>query len=374
MTLRFDLGFLGGGQLARMSIQAATKLGLKCLSLDPGTETPSSRVAPALVGSLGDPQRIAEVFGVCERVTLENEFVPAEAIRQAIAAKGFPPERLIPSVDSLATIQDRLAQKLALFAAGVPAPRAVALEGDAARAVGEIGFPMVLKTRFGGYDGKGTRYAMDGSQLESLRPEWSQGNWLAEEFVNFEREVAAIVYLRGAERGAFPTMETVQIGHVCDHVFPSVADASDVAIAAARAMGSDGLFGVEMFETRDGEFLVNEIAPRPHNSGHYSLDWGGVSQFEQHVRLVAGLPLLSPSGRAVCMANLLGQEGAGDYREGVRAAEQDSGVRVHWYEKSESRPGRKMGHLNAFEEPIVRRALDARIRFYEAWTGSRNGQ
>ncbi len=361
---RFDIGFLGGGQLARMSIQAAQRMGLSCLSLDPGLDTPASQIAPAIVGALHDPAKIAELANQCDHVTLENEFIPADAIREA----GFDLGKLLPGVDSLATIQDKLRQREAMAQAGVPSPAAVELV-EPESAIQAIGFPMVIKARFGGYDGKGTRYARNLAELEEFRNLWEPGGWLAEKFVPFRRELAAMVFIDKHNRGAFPTMETIQTNHVCDLVFPSGVDAAELAIAAVEAVGGQGLFGVEMFELESGEILINELAPRPHNTGHYTLDWGGVSQFEQHVRLCMGLPLGSPEGRATCMANLLGQAGAGDFRFGLAAALEDPGVHGHWFGKAESKPGRKMGHLNVTGgENLVERARLARDRFYSAWT------
>ncbi len=363
----FDIGFLGGGQLARMSIHAAQRMGLRCLSLDPGADTPASQVAPAIVGTLDDPEKCAEVLRRCERVTLENEFIPAATIREALMRAGREASALTPSADALATIQDKLLQRQAYVAAGVPSPKAVELAPDPAQAVAEIGFPMVLKARFGGYDGKGTRYARNRDELEAHRILWAGGGWLAEEYVPFRRELAAMVFLSPHGDGAFPTMETIQEDHVCDLVFPAGVEARDIALAAVRAVQGVGLFGVEMFEIEDGSLQVNEIAPRPHNSGHCTLDWGGISQFEAHVRLVMGWPVPKPEGAPTCMANLLGQPGAGDHRRGIEAALEDPGVRVHWYGKAEPRAGRKMGHLNVVGDDCVARALAARDRFYRAW-------
>lgn len=360
---RFDLGFLGGGQLARMSIQAAQRMGLRCISLDPAEVTPASQIAPAIVGALDDPAAIRSIADVCDRLTLENEFIPASALRVGISDTS----RLIPGIEALAAVQDKLLQREAYHLAGVPSPCAVPLEKDPSRAIDEIGFPMVLKARFGGYDGKGTRYARHAGDLESHRELWHEGGWLAEEFVPFRRELAVMVYLSPFGDGAFPTMETVQTNHVCDLVYPSGIDASAVALSAAHAMGGFGLFGVELFEREDGQILVNEIAPRPHNTGHYTLDWGGISQFEQHVRVAMELPPLTPRGHETCMANLLGQEDTGDWRNGLRAAMEDPDVRVHWYGKAESRSGRKMGHLNTTGTDAVERAVAARERFYRAW-------
>lgn len=371
--MKFDIGFLGGGQLARMSIQAAQRMGLSCISLDPTANSPAAQVAPAVVGALDDPGRIAEIFGQCDRVTLENEFIPAEAIRKAFIVAGVAPGKMMPSVETLATIQDKLLQRHALTQVGVPSPKAVAITAGGEEAIAGIGFPMVLKARFGGYDGKGTRYARTLEEFEGHRDLWSAGGWLAEEFIDFQRELAVMVYISEWGAGCFPTMETVQRKHICDLVYPAHADASAVALAAVEAVGGQGLFGVELFETKDGDILVNEIAPRPHNTGHYTLDWGDVSQFEQHVRLVMGFPLETPSGyRPVCMANLVADtSGEFDLAAGLNAALGENGVHVHWYGKAEMRPGRKMGHINAVHTDsrgAIDRAVSARERFWSALT------
>ena len=363
----FDIGVLGGGQLARMSIQAAQRMGLKCVSLDPEGITPASQIAPAIVGALVDPNAIGEIARTAERLTLENEFIPASALECGLSLADRKPSDVIPSLQTLSTVQDKLHQRSAYCKANVPCPKAIPLEGDLDVVEREIGYPMVLKARFGGYDGKGTRYAKNRDELESHRSLWEKGGWLAEEFVDFRRELSVMVFLSPHGDGAFPTMETVQTNHVCDLVFPCDVDASEIAIQAAMAVGEIGIFGIELFETKDGQFLVNEIAPRPHNTGHYTLDWGGVSQFEQHVRIVMGLPPVEPKGGPVCTANLLGQPGANDFRNGIRAALEEPGVRIHWYRKAESRPGRKMGHLNVHGEDAKDRAVQARERFYRAW-------
>jgi 5-(carboxyamino)imidazole ribonucleotide synthase len=358
MLAKYDLGFLGGGQLARMSIQAAQRMGLSCLSLDPGSDTPASQVANSIEGQLDDPAKIAEVLSRCERVTLENEFIPADAIRHALASSGRKEEVLIPGVETLAVIQDKLLQRQALAAAGVPSPRAVSIEGHGEQAIDEIGFPMVLKARFGGYDGKGTRYAKIREEFDRHSGLWSAGGWLAEEFVPFRRELAVMVATDGRQYAELETVETIQRNHVCDLTYPArlgefgTADTMGVPSAAIRAVGGIGLFGVEMFELQSGAILVNEIAPRPHNTGHYTLDWGEQSQFDFHVRLVLGLDFgLNPNGQMVAMANLLGREGFDTHQAGIRRLlAKYPQIRPHWYGKRESKPGRKMGHLNIVVE------------------------
>lgn len=375
--MAYDIGFLGGGQLARMSIQAAQRLGLTCLSLDPAADSPAAQVSDSMVGALDDPERIAEVFRSCSKVTLENEFIAATAVREGLELAEAGESVLLPGLDSLASIQDKLRQKQALALAGVPSPRAWEIGGDVPTPTphashpdeGEDCEPVVLKARFGGYDGKGTRYAQNAEEMEEYRYLWGPGGWMAEEMVEFRRELAVMVFRSPNQTGCFPTMETVQTNHVCDLVFPSGVNASEIAVAAVEAVGGYGLFGVELFELQDGSFQVNEIAPRPHNSGHYTLDWGGVSQFEQHVRLVMGWPLDQPRGLDVCLANLLGQHGAGDHRAGTASAVSEPSIHVHWYGKVESRPGRKMGHINAVGGDCLKRAKGARDRFYGAWVG-----
>ena len=358
-----------------MSIQAAQRMGLKCLSIDPGSLTPASQVADALVGNLSSPDDLKQIFERCDRVTLENEFIPADAIRQALEITGRDEDVLIPGVDTLEIIQDKLKQRDHYLTAGAPSPRAVPIEGDGSGAVAAIGFPMVLKARFGGYDGKGTRYARTHQEFDSFKELWSGGGWMAEEFVPFKRELAAMVVRTEDGESCFPTVETIQVNHVCDLTAPCDFDASEAAIAAVRAVHGIGLFGVELFETNDGQILINEIAPRPHNTGHYTLDWGGPSQFEAHVRVVMGYPIppLTSESFAV-MANLLGREGVCDFRKGVEAALQAPGAFVHWYGKAEAKPGRKMGHLNVARpigssiDEAKSTAIRAREAFFDGWS------
>lgn len=366
--MKADIGFLGGGQLARMSTQAAQRMGLRCISLDPGDDTPAGQLAPSIKGSLSDPTAIADLLKNCNRATLENEFIPAKALTEGMDLAGFDPEHLTPGVETLGLIQDKYLQDESYERSGVPSPRACLLDGQPS-----LPFPLVLKSRFGGYDGKGTRYARSQEEFDALREVWSQPHaldptqpgWLAEEFVPFRRELAVMVYRNKTTTGAYPTMETVQTNSVCDLVFPSDTDATEIAIAAVEAVRGFGLFGVELFEREDGAILVNEIAPRPHNTGHYTLDWGGVSQFEMHVRLTMGLPIPSDvNGDPVCMANLLAPfEGEFDLPGALQRALSVPGAHVHWYGKS-LRNGRKVGHINVREGDIVELAREARTRFW----------
>lgn len=369
-----DLGFLGGGQLARMSIQAAQRMGLTCLSLDPGTNTPASQIAESLTGRLDDVSAIAELAENSLFLALENEFIPATAIAGGLAQAGVPEERLALPLSALTLIQDKLAQRKAFMATGVPSPRALALnEWLLDRTL--MPLPVVLKARFGGYDGKGTRLGRNevelGVHLQGIdHPE----EWLVEEFVDFVRELAVMVFITPDQVGTYPTVETRQVENICDLVLPCPVDGSDVAIRACQAVGAEGLVGVELFETRSGAILVNELAPRPHNTGHYTLDWGGTSQFEQHVRISCQLPVdPTPRGVPTVMANLVtpaklqGAVEPSRLRAALRAAYQGAGVHVHWYGKTELRPGRKVGHINSTEGESS--ALEARERFWAVMEG-----
>lgn len=376
---RFDIGFLGGGQLARMSIQAAQRMGLTCLSLDPAPNSPAAGVAKAVVGSLSNPSDIAEIARACRFITLENEFIPATAIREGLAMADRDEAVITPRIDALATIQDKLHQREALAQAGVPGPKALAITEAGLESVAMIGFPMVLKARFGGYDGKGTRVVKTPEEFQEAADLWRSGGWMAEEFVPFAREVSQMVAV--CEEGScfFPFMETIQLDNVCEITFPAEIRThhsiiSSIAQDAIRAIGGKGLFGVECFELEDGTLTVNEIAPRPHNTGHYSLNWDALSQFDAHIRAVMGWKLpAAVSGSNSAMVNLLGQiNGVEKFASGAATV---AGIcpeaTVHWYGKASSKVGRKMGHLNwpipsgASASEVVAHMRWLRDSFYE---------
>ncbi|MCX7800764.1 MAG: ATP-grasp domain-containing protein [Fimbriimonadales bacterium] len=345
-----DLGILGEGPMARYVALAAEELGA------------TVRQAPAR--GLADA---VDLLGSCGRVVLTGK-LPASTLRQACEALDLPPSRVLPHPESLETIEDKLLQKSVLLREGVATVRAVPLEKDGQRAVEEIGFPMTVKARMGSMGGvKSVRFARNPSELQALRPLWQGGGWLAEPFVPYMRELAVVVYVSPHGVGCFPTMETFQTQHVCDLVFPGRANAAHVALQAVRSMASEGVFAVTLFEMDGGELLVDKIVPRPHGSGLHTLDWGGVSQFEQIVRVALGLTPALPEGAPVCTASLYRREEPGDLRRALRAAMQDPTVRVHWY--GNDAPGGRVGHIGTAGGPdLIERAVSARERFNLAWS------
>lgn len=370
----YQIGILGGGQLARMSMMAAQRMGIRSVSLDSDSKSPAAQVGPFVVGSINDPVAISELMKRCEFITFENEFILGAALREACQLASFDPSKVIPGIETLETIQDKLLQRQAYANHGAPTPKAVAIQD-----IDLIGYQCVLKARYGGYDGKGTLFVHSQEEFEKIKSEKDLSNWLVEEKVPFKRELAVMVATSMNGYVAFPAMVTEQKNYVCDLVYPcqdrEIAEkAKLVAIQAVEAVRGQGLFGVELFETTDGQVLINEIAPRPHNSGHYTLDWGGTTQFEAHLLSVLGWLSQIQPGTSTCMANLLGVSGAKSYEFGLKKMiEEFPEAKMHWYGKAEAKPGRKMGHLNVSAtqnqsvETLVETAVKAREVFESGW-------
>ncbi|MBL8965517.1 MAG: 5-(carboxyamino)imidazole ribonucleotide synthase [Spirochaetaceae bacterium] len=389
------IGIIGGGQLGRMAIEEAGKYGARVAVLTPEEGSPGAELAAeARVGSLADFDAMVDFGRRFEAVSYEIEHVNVAALREL--------ERLgvavLPGAAVLELIQDKGAQKelwaaaglpqaawaeVPGLAAGAPAPGPAELAAAAAR-VG--GFPAIQKSRRGGYDGKGVRL------LASAEAEALPGPSFLEERIDFAKELAVVV-ARGPDgaMAAYPCVEMVfdERANLCDSVLaPAQASeavrerARELALACVEALdrasraegrpgaGAVGVFGVEMFLTRDGRVLVNEVAPRPHNSGHFTIEASASSQFDQYLRILLGLPLGSAELlRPAMMINLVGEPGASGEPEyaGLEAALAVPGVAVHLYGKREVRPFRKMGHLTAVgataEEAMARaRAARAAVR------------
>ena len=345
------MGIIGGGQLARMMVPPAQRLGIEVWVLENSDTSPAGLVgAHHLKGDWRDPKTCADFARGMDVVTLDHEFAPLQALMAAEAES-----LLLPSVSTMACIADKLEQKRHLQEAGIPTVKSRGFSSaDELRAVAEeYGFPLMVKTRAGGYDGKGNFTLKSAEQIPKVFEEL-KGDLYAEKFLRFERELAVMVArTREGEVTVYPVVETVQENHICVSVhFPAalsgetVHKAEHVAHRAAQAVKSVGVLGVEMFLRSDGEVLVNELAPRPHNSGHYTLDCCLTSQFENHVRAVCGLPLGSVQSTVEggVMVNLLGDGHGSGRPHGLEKVLENPRARMHLYGKT-AKPGRKLGHL-----------------------------
>ncbi len=344
------IGILGGGQLGRMTALAAAQLGYRCHIYCPEADCPAAQVTSlSTTAAYDDEAALAAFAAQVDLVTFEFENVPFQAA-QTLA----PLVPLRPGAEVLRICQNRVREKDFCRSANVPTADYVALSGpqDLAAAVKRIGGPAVLKTAEMGYDGKGQVSVRPDSDLEEawqVMASHGDGPAILEAFVDFRMEISVIVArgLDGTCR-AFPAVENQHKNHILDQtIAPARVDdaiahrAEAVARHLAQEIDLLGLLAVEMFVTSEDEVLVNELAPRPHNSGHWTLDACSTSQFEQFVRAVTGLPLgeVEPLGPAV-MKNLIGDE-VGRWPELLA----EPGARLHLYGKAESRPGRKMGHV-----------------------------
>jgi 5-(carboxyamino)imidazole ribonucleotide synthase len=349
------VGVVGGGQLARMTYQASIALGVHVAVLADSAGDSAALVAhDVTVGDYRDLEVLREFARRCDVVTFDHEHVPTEHLL-ALEADGV---QVHPRPSALVHAQDKLAMRARLTEAGIPCPRWAEV-GDLAAVedfAAEVGWPLVLKAARGGYDGKGVRLVPDpaaaAEALTDLRA--GGGRVLAEEAVDFSRELAVLVARSPhGQAVAYPCVETVQVDGVCREVLapaPGLSEdhalrAQDVALSIAAALDVTGLLAVELFAAKD-DILVNELAMRPHNSGHWTIDGAVTSQFEQHLRAVLDLPLGAPTARAphTVMANVLGGDVDGVYRAYLHCMARDPGLRVHMYGK-DVRPGRKIGHV-----------------------------
>lgn len=360
------LGVFGGGQLGRMFAHAAQRLGYRVHVFSSHRGSPAGQVAEhEHVGLLTDLRSVASFAYSVDAATLEFENLPAEAI--AVAERHTP---VRPGSRVLGTTQHRLREKTFLREAGVPvgAFAPVSSLAELHIAAEAVGLPAVLKTSQMGYDGKGQRVLRTPADLAPAWAALGPGECLLEAFVEFTREVSMLV-ARGVdgETALYGPIENEHANHILDvSVYPApgttpavAAEAARIATAVAEGLGREdggavGLLCVEMFQRADGSLLVNEIAPRPHNSGHLTIEGCRTSQFEQQARAVAGLPLGSPEVvRPSAMANLLGDvwyDASGAPREPNWGAALAAGASLHLYGKESPRPGRKMGHLTVLAD------------------------
>jgi 5-(carboxyamino)imidazole ribonucleotide synthase len=370
------IGIIGGGQLGRMMVKAAKRIGCTCVVLDPTPDCPAGQVSVnQIVADSHDPVALRELCQSVDVTTFDIEDIDAEALAE-LAREGH---RIFPCPGLLADIQDKLLQKHVLTDAGIPNAAFVGIDAPDAHDFARFGYPLVQKARRGGYDGRGVQVMQSEADFARALPVPA----LIERFIPAAKELAVMV-ARGqdGDMRCYPPVEMCFRGgeNILDMLLAPARIAPDTAEAARRlamktveALAGVGIFGIELFLTADGQLLVNEVAPRTHNSGHYTIEACITDQFEQHLRAITGLPLgatdlLMPAA----MINLLGEPG---YRgrpiiRGLRAALAIPGVSVHLYGKAETRPYRKMGHVTVLDRDIEQARVKAeRVRDLLAITG-----
>lgn len=344
------VGIIGGGQLAWMMAEAAKSLAIALVVQTPSSADPAVSIAQSVVyGAVGDAIATAKLANCCDVITFENEFVDLAQL-QILAQQGVC---FRPSLEALAPLLDKWEQRTYLQSLGLPVPTFA--EGNA-QTLAQMTFPTVIKARRHGYDGQGTFIIRDRKSWDNLRDRLADIPLLIEDYIPFERELAVMAARGiGGEIAIYPVVESIQKNQVCRWTI-APTNLPEATVQKIEAMARHlleslqfvGILGIEFFETATGEILINEIAPRTHNSGHYSLDACETSQFEMQLRAILGLPLGSPrlTVLGAIMVNLLGFEDSEQayclQREQLAAIPQ---AHLHWYGKQGSRLGRKLGHV-----------------------------
>ncbi|HED38114.1 MAG TPA: 5-(carboxyamino)imidazole ribonucleotide synthase [Ignavibacteria bacterium] len=349
------IGILGGGQLARMSAYQAYKLGFDVAIIEKEKDSPAGRLTHNEFVGWVDNKRVLNKFIECsDIITLENEFIDYKYLAY-IEKKG---KTVLPSSKNISLIQDKLTQKESFAKVGIPTAKFTTVDKESSYSMLSkiLGKSFILKSRKMGYDGYGNakvtneKTFIEGSNILKSR----HNELFTEEFINFNKELAIMVVRTNKEIKTYPVVETIQKNHICHTVIAPAQiesgikrQAEDIAIESVKAVAGFGLFGVELFLTKEGEILLNEMAPRPHNSGHYTIEACVTSQFENHIRSVLNLPLGSTSMVMpyAVMINLLGKENGNCTVDNYNQALKNDDVHLHVYGKAVSRIGRKMGHI-----------------------------
>ncbi len=364
MTTR--VGIIGGGQLARMMVDPAHKLGLSLTVLDPNPDSPAGQIADEqVVANFTNKKAVEELAEKSDVLTIEVEVTNEKGLQnilQKIKDDGKP---VYPSPKTLAIIQDKLKQNKFLKKNNLPTPEflEVKTKSDIQKAIKKFGYPILLKVRTGAYDGRGNALIKTENQIDNALEKLQGKNLYVEKFVPFKKELAIMVARNTSGIiDSYPVVETVHENNILNYLFsPAVIDkktkekAKQIAEDAIKLLDGAGVFGVEMFLTAANEILINEIAPRVHNSGHHTIEANKTSQFEQHLRAISGMDLgetkmIVP---ASIMINILGERKGKAKPMGVEKAKKIPGVSVHIYGKLETRHERKMGHIT-----VVGNSLD----------------
>ena len=354
------VGVIGGGQLARMMQPAAVNLGIELKVLVNSPNESAAQVIPqAIIGSHHDWESISKFATLCDVVTFDHEHVPLEFLNKLIDSGS----QVRPSPHSLIFAQDKIAMRSKLSNLGIPCPKWSEIKSTEQLSLfeNEVGYPFVLKSAKGGYDGKGVWVVANETEAQAVFLEIKKlgSAVLAEELVKFKRELAAqVARSPHGQSVAYPIVQSTQTDGICHEVIapcPEISDekaitAQEIALKIAKELDITGMLAVELFDTGD-QILVNELAMRPHNSGHWSMDGSVTSQFENHLRAILDWPLGSPAQTSpvTVMVNLLGKDLDNLHQAFRHVMARDPQVKVHLYGK-EVRPGRKIGHVNVSGE------------------------
>lgn len=367
------IGFLGAGQLARMSALEAFRFGIQVSVFSDRTENePVQFMTPfSTSGSFDSVDDMVEFAKECDVITLENEFISSEILQEVQDKSGTP---IFPSPKSFALIENKLIEKQTFENAGIPVTpyKLVSSAEDLEQFGEENGWPYLLKSSKGGYDGYGNKTVRDSaSAKEAFKKLGGEDgrDILAEAFVPFTKELAVQVARNETGTVVYPCCETVQENHICVAVLsPAPIEdifqkrAQELAIKAVEAIDGKGIFAFEFFLTKTGEILLNESAPRPHNSGHYTIEGCVTSQFENHVRAVLGLPLGSSqmNAPAAAMINLLGTHNRPAETDNIDEALTTKNGHLHVYGKIQSKIGRKMAHYTLLGDDLKKAYFSAK--------------
>lgn len=361
------IGIVGGGQLGRMLTESATKLGLKVIVIDPTPDCPAAQVgAEQILADFTDKDAIRGLADKADFITIEFEHTDTAILKDIAQDKPVN-----PAPDTIRMIQDKYQQKKFLQANGFAMADFVEIEnlGQAEKIFDEWGGKLLLKSKKEAYDGKGNALISNRSELKPSLEKFAKKGIYAEKFVKFKKELAVMAAKDFEGRVyTYPVVETVHTRNICIETFAPAQvsmevtkKATEVAQELVGKLEGAGVFGIEMFLDEDDEILINEIAPRVHNSGHYTMDMFDVSQFEQHIRAITGMELKNPAQKhpACCMVNILGGRDGPVEIKGLEEAGKMPGVKIYLYGKSPTKVDRKMGHINAVADTIEEARINA---------------
>ncbi|MFP4016907.1 MAG: 5-(carboxyamino)imidazole ribonucleotide synthase [Halanaerobiales bacterium] len=367
------IGIIGGGQLGKMMILEAKKMGFYIIILDPTAACPADSIADEhIIAAFDDEKAIRDLADKADVITYEFEHIGVEILKE-LEKEGH---KVFPTARSLEIIQNKYTQKGVLLENGIPVPEFIEVSSiDDIKAAGDrFSYPLMLKSCTGGYDGKGNSVIKSPEKIGQAYQELGAGRLplMVEEFIPFTKEISVLACRDiDGDITVFPVGENEHRDNIlyetrvpADISSRLTEEAMDLAQQVMEVFSGIGMFCIEMFVTEDKKLMINEIAPRPHNSGHYTIEGCVTSQFEQHIRAISGLPLGDTTlVRPSVMRNILGTGSEGISRvSGIEQTLQIKGVKAHIYDKKESRPGRKMGHITVIADTLeeaAERALQA---------------